>query len=334
VSAGSGPVAAAARLPGAAFYCVSSAEYFLGAAAMINSLRLAGHAERVFLLDCGLRPEQREVLAPHVTVVPAPSDAPPYMLKAVAPRRHPAEVIVLIDADMIVNRSLAPLLEEARQGRVIAPKLPMDRFFTEWGELLGLGAPRRLPYVTSGLVVLGGQPGAEVLRLIDERRSRLDLELSFAGSGAPDYPFHYADQDLLNAILATIVSGDRIVALDERLVATIPFQGMRTVGSESRRYAYGDGLEPYVLHHVLDAKPWLEPTPDGVYSRVLTRSLLGPDVTLKVPRSQIPLRLRTGRLATLERKRVTAEARLRWHVGEPLAARLRKVRARLGGRGR
>ena len=33
------------------------------------------------MLDCGLTPQQRELLAPHATLVPAPSDAPPYLLK-------------------------------------------------------------------------------------------------------------------------------------------------------------------------------------------------------------------------------------------------------------
>jgi hypothetical protein len=319
-------------IPPAAFYCVSSREYFLGAVAMINSLRLAGHTEPIFVLDCGLAPDQLRLLDRHATVVTAPDEAPPFMLKTVAPLRHPAEVMVLIDADMVVNRSLAPLIERAARGRVIAPRLPIDRFFPEWGELLGLGPARPGPYVTSGLVLLGGSPGDDVLRLMDGGRARIELDRTFGGNGATDYPFHYADQDLLNAILASGVDRSRIETLEPRLVATIPFDGVTQIGDGSLRCAYDDGLEPYVLHHVFGAKPWLEPTPDGLFPRLLRRSLLGPHRTVKVPRSQIPLRLRTGLFAAAERKRVLVTTRLRWHVGEPLSARIRTVRARMGNR--
>ena len=49
--------------PAAAFYCVADERYFLGAVGMINSLRVLGHDEPVFLLDCGLTAEQRRLLA-------------------------------------------------------------------------------------------------------------------------------------------------------------------------------------------------------------------------------------------------------------------------------
>ncbi len=58
----------------AAFYCVSSAEYFLGAVAMINSLRLNGHREPIYLLDAGLSDDQRALLAAEVTIVKAPEE--------------------------------------------------------------------------------------------------------------------------------------------------------------------------------------------------------------------------------------------------------------------
>ena len=45
----------------ARFYCVADERYFLGAVGMINSLRLQGHAEPIHVLDCGLRPGQREL---------------------------------------------------------------------------------------------------------------------------------------------------------------------------------------------------------------------------------------------------------------------------------
>ena len=92
--------------------------------------------------------------------MPAPSEAPPFLLKTIAPLRHPADVMVLIDVDMVVTRPLTPLIERAAEGRVVVFKDNMDRFDPRWGPALDLGLARRRPYVSSGLVVLGGETGA------------------------------------------------------------------------------------------------------------------------------------------------------------------------------
>ena len=60
----------------AAFYCVADERYFLGAVGLINSLRLVGHDEPVYLLDCGLTDAQRELLAAHVDPGRATEAAP------------------------------------------------------------------------------------------------------------------------------------------------------------------------------------------------------------------------------------------------------------------
>ena len=56
--------------PQAAFYCVADERYFLGAVGMINSLRLLGHDEPAFVLDCGLTASQRTLLSPRRRVCP------------------------------------------------------------------------------------------------------------------------------------------------------------------------------------------------------------------------------------------------------------------------
>jgi hypothetical protein len=299
----------------AAFYCVSSGEYFLGAVGMVNSLRLVGHTEPIFLLDCGLTAAQRALLAPQVTVVPAPSAAPPFMLKTVAPRRHPADVAILIDVDMIVTRPLTDLIDRASKGRVVAFRNNVDRFVPEWGELLDLGTIRRQPYLSSGLVAMGRSPGGEILRLLEDRQRRVELELTYFAANLPDYHFLYVDQDVLNAILASRVERDRVVALDHRLSATIPYEGLRVADEAALRCAYADGTEPYVVHHILPAKPWLQPGHDSVYSRLLRRVLGGSDVVIKVPPRDIPMRLRSGPLAIAERQRVNLREQLRWRFG-------------------
>lgn len=302
----------------AAFYCVADARYFLGAAAMINSLRLTGHAEPVVVLDRGLTEPQRRLLAAEATVVPGPADTAPWLLKTVAPLKRPAEVMVLIDVDILATRGLTDLIERAAEGGVVAFRNDRDRFVSDWGELLELGTARPRPYVSSGLVFLGGSLGAEVLRLMHDRQGRVDVERGFYGSNDPAYPFLYPEQDVLNAILCTRMQGDRIVALDNRLAANPPFRGLRIRDEGALRCAYRDGVEPYVLHH-FDRKPWLEPIRHGLYSRLFSRVLVGEDVALRVPQSEIPLRMRHGPLARVERTRVDVKDVFARYLGQPVA---------------
>ncbi len=310
-----------------AFYCVCDAGYFLGAVGMINSLRLQGHEEPIFVLDCGLRPEQRELLAPHVTLVTGPSDRPPHLVKTVAPLAHPTELMVLIDADMIVTRPLHGLIEDAAAGRVVAFKTGHDRYLSEWGELLGLGPIRHGPYISSGLVLLGGSLAIEVLRLMDELGGRIDFDSTLWGEDIESYPFRYADQDVLNAILRARDDPDRLLALDARLAPVQPFSGLRVLEGVRPRCADRDGTEPYVVHHILPSKPWLVPGHESAYSLLLRRLLCGDDVAIKVPRRDVPRRLRTGPLGYADQKRVNLREQLRWRVGG-------FVRERFGGRAR
>src|SRR6266511_2028041 len=278
--------------PEAAFYCVADARYFAGAVGLVNSLRLVGHDEPIYLLDCGLTGPQRELLAACVTVVAAPTDAPPWLLKTAAPLAHPADVMVLLDTDVVVTRSLRPLIERAAGGHLVAFENPIDRFVPEWGELLDFGR-------------------------------------TFWRRNEPGYPFTYADQDVLNAILATRVAPDLLVALDARLAPTPPFTGLRVIDERALRCAYDDGVEPYLVHHHV-VRPWLEPTHHGVYSRLLRRLLVGPEIPIRVPKDAIPLWLRSGPLAWAKRVSINARERFRWHVREPLEARIRR-RARAAG---
>jgi hypothetical protein len=320
-----------------AFYCVSSDKFFLGAVAMLNSLRLQGHTEPVFLLDCGLTPAQRELLEPHVILVTAPSDAPPYLRKTEAPLRHPAEVMVLIDADMIVTRPLGELIEKAAAGQVVAFKTERSRFFPEWEKLLDLGPIRRQPSLSSGLVLLGGAM-RDVLRLLNDRQRRVEFELGYGHANVPDYPFLMLDQDVLNAILASRVDPELIVALDNRLAPDQPFAGLRLLDQKTLRCAYvDDDAEPYVLHQLGLAKPWLERTREDIYSRLLARLLAGPDVTVEVPDEELPVRMRRGLLGRAERARLGGRERIGWflreHLPGAIVSRLDAFRLRRGAGG-
>jgi hypothetical protein len=315
-------------IPNAAFYAVANSRYFLGAVGMLNSLRLLGHREPAYVLDCGLTPQQRELLAPHATLVPAPSDTPPYLLKTVAPLRHPAEITILIDTDIIVTRPLTELIDTAAAGRVVGFRNNSDRFFEDWGELLGLGPVRRRPYVSVSLVFMGGELGSEVLRLLDDRQRRVDFDRTLYGRNEAGYPFTYPEQDVLNAVIAARTEADPLLAVDERFEVVPPFTALELLDATTLRCAFPDGAEPYVLHHFMSRKPWLHATEPGVYSRLLSRLLVAADVEVRVPERLVPLRLRAGWSAALDRKRVQALERFRWYVGDPLSARVRGLRAR------
>jgi hypothetical protein len=302
-----------------AFYSVCGRDFFPGLVALLNSLRLNGHLEPLFVLDCGMEPRQRELLAPHATILPAPDDVPPSLLKLVAPMAHPARAMALLDADVIVIRPLTELIDRAAAGTVVGFENDLHRFFEEWAELLDLGSLRRGPYLTSSSLFLAGELAARLLPLAHGRQLRVDRRPTWLGKGPESHPLYYMDQDVLNAVLLARLGQDRVIALDQRLSATPPFSGLRVTDETVLRCQYDDGTEPYLLHHFF-RKPWLVPMRSNPYSRLMTRLLLGDDVPLRLSESELPLRLRTGRLARLERLRVDVL------VGAPAYVRRRLTR--------
>jgi hypothetical protein len=304
----------------AAFYCVADERYFPGAVGLINSLRLVGHTEPIHLLDCGLTDPQRELLAGEAELLATPDDRPPWLLKTVAPLARPADVMVLLDTDLVATRSLAPLVERAAQGRLVAFADPADRYDPDWGELLGLGETRRGTYVSSAVMCADRGLGGELLGLLSERQSVIDFDRTFWRADEAGYPFRFADQDVLNAILATRVESDRLDALEARLAPTPPFTGLRLDDERTLRCSYSDGTEPFFVHHHV-VRPWLEPTHHGVYSRLLRRLLISDDVAIRVPEETIAPWLRSGPRAWAQRISINARERLRWHLREPLARR-------------
>ena len=307
---------AARPIAGTAFYCVADSRYFPGAVALIDSLRLLGHDEPVFVLDCGLEPAQRALLGAEATLLDAPEGTAPYLLKTVAPLARPAERVVLIDADIIVTRSLGPVLELADEHGVAAFRNDSDRFVAEWGSLLELGELTRRPYVSSSLVAFSGD-GLDALRLLDDRQRAVEFSQTFYGSNDERYPFRFPEQDVLNAILCA--RGRAAAALDHRLAPNQPFAGLRLTDERLLRCAYSDGTEPYVLHHYLE-KPWLAPMYHGIYSRLFVRLVLGDDTAIRLDEGSLPLRMRSGLAARLERARVDAVDALGWRARSVLPA--------------
>jgi hypothetical protein len=299
--------------PEVAFYCMSSELYFPGAVGLVNSLRLAGHDEPIYLLDLGLEPEHRRLLGAEAEILKGPADTPPYLLKTIAPRKRPARTMVLIDVDMVVTRPLAEPIETAAAGKVVAVAENVDRHVAEWGELLDLGPTRRGPYVSSGLVILGGDAGARTLELWDANLGAVEYERSWFDRDEPGYAWQFLDQDVLNAVLHSAIPEKSLVALDQRLAPHQPYRGLRMRDERTLRCAYADGAEPYVLHQYLE-KPWTRPMYHGIYSRALSRLWLEPDVAVRMPPEEVPLRMRKGPAALATRKAVDLADLVRWYT--------------------
>lgn len=329
-----------APLPGTAFYTVADRRFFPGLVALLNSLRLTGHDEPLFVVDIGLSPEQRDMLAGHVTLVEPPSpDTPAVFLAPYGPKQHPADVMVVIDADIIVTRPLTEITEAARQGHIVAfVDCPPNsrRFHSEWEITLGLGPLRRQPYLNAGLVVFPRTLTDRLLPPWTEGQLAIGIAHSRYGKATLDDPFYFADQDVLNAVLAARFELGELVVMDHRLAPHPPFPGLTLADRQRLTCRYEDGIEPFLLHHVL-AKPWLRATRDTVYSTLMTRLLLAPDVAVRLAPERLPLRLREGPAAALDRRRADAQTFVHDHGRRQLGrfgirTRLARWRARQAAR--
>ena len=118
---------------------------------------------------------------------------------------------------------------------------------------------------------------------------------------------------MFNATMAACLQPDEIVTVEHRLAPHPPFAGLHLLDKDRLLCQYPDGTRPFLLHHVL-AKPWLKATRSNVYSLLLSRLLLAPDVALRLEPRQLPLRLREGCLAAGDRSRANMQAFLHGHV--------------------
>jgi hypothetical protein len=313
-----------------AFYTMADSTHFLGVVGLVNSLRLLGHREEILILDCGLSLEQRELLAPCASVIVGSNSTHPTLLKAHLPLVHPANVMIVLDADVIVTRSLTSLIEQARYGRIIVFRNDQDRHKSEWGPALGLGRIKRRPYINAGHFILPRDLGLSVLYSYQEAVAKISLPRN----GPPRSTctrdiFYYSDQDVLNAVLGAKVPESQILYLSPWNAAFTPFKGVRT-DLATLRSSFDDEREIFLLHHILD-KPWLSPQPDSPYSVLLRRLLNSEDVAIRIPQKFIPLRLRFGTTAraaqALASLRATVRRNVRGRLG--IVPRIRKVMARV-----
>ncbi len=159
---------------------------------------------------------------------------------------------------------------------------------------------RRGPYLTSSALFMDRATAEGLLPLVAERQERIDLDRTWVGAGSEADPLYFLDQDVINAVIRARLEPGRVAEYDARLAPIPPFSGLRLEDAAALSCRYEDGAEPFLLHHA-SRKPWLVRMRANVYSRLLTRLLLGDDVALRLDPGQLPLRLRDGGAATAAR---------------------------------
>ena len=318
--------------PDLAFYCVADAAHFLGLVALVNSLRVKGHDEPVYVLDCGFESWQRDTLAsdPGVVLVEADRSTSPKYMKVMLPLEHPASVMVVVDVDVIFTGRLDALVTEARStGKpVLFPNDVSDRFKPGW-ERLGFGPPVPHTYVASGQIVLPAESGYGFLTAWAEglRRVEADPALASPRVSPEDDPFFYRDMDTLNALIGTVIPLDSYALTEASDAAYWPFAGIRIIDQRALEVEASDGSHPVLLHHILD-KPWNSFVAPNPYSRLMTRLLCGDDVPLQVPLGKLPQSLQFGVRGDVARVYVRFRAALNRRVRGRLGLRARLARRR------
>lgn len=107
--------------------------------------------------------------------------------------------------------------------------------------------------ILGGFVALGGECSIPVLRKLEELSYFVDLDFSSRC--------------------------EQRVALDHRLAPNQPFDGL-SLEAGGDRCAYADGTRPFLVHH-LATKPWQQPMPSTVFSR-LVRYLTAADLAIQL----------------------------------------------------
>src|SRR5438128_2306639 len=224
--------------PSVTYFTIADSNYFLGAAALINSLELTGNHGSVVVVDAGLEAWQRERLRAAATVIPldAPAGLAPTYYKSYMGASITGEVLVYFDSDIIVTDSLGGIISLAASGRICAaPDTHSERFFPEWSDVLPLaGALRRQVYVNAGFLALAPARWPGFYRrwkeLCDAMLDRAPPMHTLSLETALRNPRAYHDQDALNAMLMTELPPEALAPINgERVVPSRQMARVRFV---------------------------------------------------------------------------------------------------------
>ena len=296
----------------------ADAGFYLGLAALVNSLHLTGHADvSVVCVDGGLTHGQRATLEPFVTFVPAPRAATrgTMLVKADVAALGVEGVVLVIDADCIVTGSLRPIFQLAASGRVCAARddapAGSERRFAEWESLFALRSSVRDDgtYVNTGAVCVSTEHWPELLPRWAQITRWLPRGHYLRGQSDTN-PIWAADQDVLNAILMSELPASALAVLPRGTMAYAQWRDARITSMQDVGASVG-GRESTFVHFSLAPKPW---TTVG-WKRVgrepllplLARCLVGEDLPVRVDSAEVPWWLTPG--ATADARRTIVAAR-------------------------
>jgi hypothetical protein len=321
------------------FCAIVDSAYFLGAVALVNSLRLTGHTGEIAFLDVGLDEGQRAFLEQEATLHEGPSASGwlSVFAKPMLGLLNPDRVVVLLDNDLVITGSLEPLVRAAEEGGIAVFEEPdPTRWFVEWEQLFSLQQPlRRGSYANGGCIALSTGRWRAFL----ERWYELGESVAAARASRPFLlrreevlcdPVGFNEQDTLNALLMSEVPESALRPWAHSLTPHwTDRRDVRITSSQSLR-CDANGQALLFLHSTGLPKPW---QPSGwlrprfrAFNRLLTRVLTGDDVPLPLPPEHIPPWLRPGLRGRLLGHSAAA---IGWTANRSLAIVPTAVRARL-----
>lgn len=287
---------------GVTYFTVSDERFFLGTVALLNSLRLTGNEGPLVVLDVGLREGQRARLAKHARIVPRPDGLSRSQFKAFPLLVEPTGVVVIIDSDMIVTRSLSYIIDLAEEGGIcVFPdhSSQADRWFEEWETVLQLRSPpRRQTFVNGGFIALSTAQRPDFLERLWEISGRVPGSGARSGGDADTGPFTGGDQDPLNALLMSEVPADALALLPAAQEAhPDDLADTRIIDARTLACALHGGRTT-LLHYSMgpkawDRRGWIRARRDA-YVRLFGRVVCGEDVALRMEPGALPLWLRPG----------------------------------------
>jgi len=306
------------------FYSIANSAYFIGLVGLINSIRASGHVDPILVLDTGLTREQRELIGEHVEMIEGPGDVPALFLKDIGMRARPAEVMIYLDADVLVLRRLDPFVADAARGTIVVFEDRLAEFendrtglwppiYDAWMNRLRLQELIPRPYANAGMMILPRDMGLALLAELRDAQGLIDNDETFVGSTdlpRPSDPFYFGDQDLMNAFLSLPRYFRATHTLPHSNASSPPYNGLAAAEHGLSCTTESPDVEPPFLLHQIQSKPWLKRMRTDVYYELLVRAINHPGGPVRLDRDSIPAFLRSGPEGEVARRRRALVARL------------------------